>query len=312
MTIMFRLAICSGGVYGTFLVWAIAQERLSSTFDAPLVLQLIQSTLCALLSCLYLRRQTPTPSFSPQYLLVAVSITLSPVFAFASLHHISYPTMVLAKSCKLIPTMLINILLYRSKFKPYKYALVLAVTLGVFIFMYKSPSNSRPNSPLGLVYLLVNLLLDGLTNSTQDAIFANSPNLSGQQLMFSLSLLSSLISLFLLLILPVSPNSLNSLPSALSHLYAHPHLLPSLLQYGLSNALGQLFIFETLRHFGSLTLITLTLTRKLFTMLLSVLLYHHNLSTQQWLGTAIVFTAIAVEAAIKRSEILQKQSKKLV
>ena len=44
----------------------------------------------------------------------------------------------------------------------------------------------------------------------------------------------------------------------------------------------------------------ITLTRKLFTMLLSVIVYKHKLTPGQWLGTAIVFAGISVEAFVKR------------
>ena len=310
-----HLIICILGVYSMFIIWAISQESLSKTFNSPIFLQLTQSTLSVFSSSLYLRfvsRQN-SPSLFPShslssYLLITLSITLSPVFAFASLRHISYPTMVLAKSCKLIPTMLINVLLYRTKFKPYKYLVVFTLTTGIFLFMYQSPqktiSPSHSNSFIGLLYLFINLLLDGFTNSTQDSLFARNPSLTGQQMMFSLSILSSLLSLSLLLLpslFPSDSSSLHSLSASLSYLSANTDIIPSLLQYALTNALGQLFIFETLHHFGSLTLITLTLTRKLFTMLLSVIMYNHKLSTQQWIGTAIVFAGIAIEALFKRN-----------
>jgi len=43
-----------------------------------------------------------------------------------------------------------------------------------------------------------------------------------------------------------------------------------------------------------------TLTRKLFTMLLSVLVYNHKLTLGQWVGAAVVFGGIGVEAWVKR------------
>jgi len=45
---------------------------------------------------------------------------------------------------------------------------------------------------------------------------------------------------------------------------------------------------------------TITLTRKLFTMLLSVIVYNHKLTLGQWLGAAVVFAGISVEAFVKR------------
>jgi UDP-galactose transporter B1 len=49
----------------------------------------------------------------------------------------------------------------------------------------------------------------------------------------------------------------------------HPTLLQPLVLYALTGALGQLFIFETLERYGSLTLVMVTVTRKLFTMMVS-------------------------------------------
>ena len=100
-----------------------------------------------------------------------------------------------------------------------------------------------------------------------------------------------------------------------------PSVVVPLAQFALTGALGQLFIFETLQHFGSLTLVyvlvcfcfvaeevlgltglasTITLTRKLFTMLISGVLYNHKLTKGQWLGVAVVFSGISVEAWEKR------------
>jgi len=80
-----------------------------------------------------------------------------------------------------------------------------------------------------------------------------------------------------------------------------------LAQFAFTGALGQLFIFETLQHFGSLTLVTITLTRKLFTMLLSVVVYNHKLTTGQWFGAGVVFAGISVEAFVKRKDVHAKR-----
>jgi hypothetical protein len=59
-------------------------------------------------------------------------------------------------------------------------------------------------------------------------------------------------------------------------------------------------------HSVKLTLVsvrfsTITLTRKLFTMLLSVIVYNHKLTAGQWIGAGIVFAGISIEAWVKRT-----------
>lgn len=244
--------------------------------------------------------------------------------------------MVLAKSCKLVPVMVMNVLLYRRAFAPHKYVVVALVTVGITMFMGFGGEDSKKHSAkgqgnptlwhtvIGMTYLLINLILDGATNSTQDEIFARY-KVSGQQMMLWINLLStiltSLISVLPLPYIPVlhpSKGGETEFRNALEFLRTHPTIIYPLVQFALTGALGQLFIFETLQHFGSLTLVyvlymgidylfsltdgtrTITLTRKLFTMLLSVFVYNHKLNRGQWAGTGVVFAGISVEAWVKR------------
>lgn len=116
---------------------------------------------------------------------------------------------------------------------------------------------------------------------------------------------------------PFSSSSSSSVPGPLSwsppaalqsirFILSHPTSLPPLLAYALLGGLGQLFIFETIAHFGSLTLTMVTVTRKLFTMLLSVFVFDHRLTLGQWAGVGVVFAGIGVEAGVKRRDVARK------
>ncbi|OSD07144.1 UAA transporter [Trametes coccinea BRFM310] len=257
-----------------------------------------------------------------RYFQCSVFITSAAPFGFAALSYITYPAMVLGKSCKLVPVMLMNVVLYRRKFAAHKYLVVAMVTLGITMFMgfgKEKPSKASKNADLsaytqliGITYLLINLLIDGATNSTQDEIFARY-RVTGQQMMFWINLFSTVLTSFIsVLPLPYIPvlhpsNSGTELQGALEFIRTHPSVIVPLAQFALTGALGQLFIFETLQHFGSLTLVTITLTRKLFTMLLSVVVYNHKLTPGQWLGAAVVFAGISVEAWVKRKDVHAKR-----
>jgi UDP-galactose transporter B1 len=52
-----------------------------------------------------------------------------------------------------------------------------------------------------------------------------------------------------------------------------------------------------------------TVTRKLFTMLLSVVVFNHTLTIGQWAGVGVVFGGIGVEAGMKRREMLHRAKK---
>lgn len=362
-----------------FLLWAIAQERLSAPFKSidgsshkfksALFLGTCQSALSSISALVYIlfrRKSTdtlaqslglqhlepvsngvaipngkhhrhhahpPKPStryshkaLLLRYLQCSVFITSAAPFGFAALSYISYPAMVLGKSCKLVPVMIMNVLLYRRKFAPHKYLVVFMVTAGITIFMAfgndkkgksHASGNGQTQTPyaniIGISYLLINLALDGAINSTQDEIFTRH-KITGQQMMFWINLfctvLTSILSILPLPYIPVihpSTDGQSELWGALTFIQNHPSIIVPLAQFALTGALGQLFIFETLQHFGSLTLVTITLTRKLFTMVLSVIVYNHTLTTGQWLGAAVVFAGISVEAFVKRKDVHAKR-----
>jgi len=219
-----------------------------------------------------------------RYLQCSVFITCAAPFGFAALSYISYPAMVLGKSCKLVPVMIMNVALYRRKFAPHKYVVVSMVTLGITIFMgfgnekakgnsHSSSSSSSSATPyaniIGIAYLLINLLLDGAVNSTQDEIFTRY-KITGQQMMFwinvTCTVLTSFLSVLPLPYIPVIHPSMDGrteLMGALSFIRSHPSIILPLAQFAFTGALGQLFIFETLQHFGSLALVYVFLTHSL-------------------------------------------------
>lgn len=212
-----------------------------------------------------------------RYFQCSVFITSAAPFGFAALSYISYPAMVLGKSCKLVPVMIMNVFLYRRKFAPHKYLVVFMVTAGITIFMgmgddkkkVKSHGNGNGNGQaqnpyanlIGISYLLINLAIDGATNSTQDEIFTRH-KVTGQQMMFWINifctLLTSILSVLPLPYIPVihpSDGGQSELAGALNFVRTHPSIITPLIQFAITGALGQLFIFETLQHFGSLTLV---------------------------------------------------------
>lgn len=275
-----------------------------------------------------------------QYLLVSALQSTGSSLSLEAMRHLSFPAITLAKSSKLVPVLVMNVLLYRRKFAAYKYVVVALVTLGVWMFMAlgkkKAAAVAQGNSLLGMTLLGIHLLFDGTTNSTQDEVFATyGPFVSGTQMMLVMNAISAtylwaallmpegLVSYVCLqvrhffasllhphwiasVLLAGAPTPVLSmtpqLVGGLQFLARHPDAARDVLLYGLAGALGQIAIFETLERFGSLTLVSITVTRKLFTMLLSILVYKHHLRSPQWVGVVIVFAALLIEVRAKQRQ----------
>ncbi|KAA8644673.1 hypothetical protein EYZ11_001911 [Aspergillus tanneri] len=356
-----QLAICVLGIYASFLSWGVLQEKITTfsyavrpptaaepkppteRFTFSIVLNTIQSSFAAITGLLYLFFSTPAgqkmPSTFPTrkilfpLLLVSISSSLASPFGYASLAHIDYLTFILAKSCKLLPVMFLHLTIFRKRYPLYKYGVVLLVTLGVATFTLHHPGNSKKvaekgssgSSMWGIFLLSINLLLDGLTNTTQDHVFSSPQQytrFTGPQMMVAQNVLSTaLTSLYLVLMphlsstgllhnllpFPIPPSTETELTSAVSFLSRHPEALQIVIGFAACGAVGQLFIFYTLSRFSSLLLVTVTVTRKMLTMLLSVFWFGHSLSPGQWLGVVLVFGGVGAEAVVQRQEKKAKE-----
>lgn len=208
------------------------------------------------------------------------------------------------------------------------------VTLGVATFTLHHPGTSKKmaasskesgSSLYGIFLLSINLLLDGLTNTTQDHVFTSPKTytrFTGPQMMVAQNVLCTVLtSVYLLAIpyissngtlhallpFPIPPSTENELTSAIGFLSRHPEALKNVLGFAACGAVGQLFIFYTLSRFSSLLLVTVTVTRKMLTMLLSVFWFGHSLSPGQWLGICLVFGGIGAEAVVQRQEKKNKE-----
>ncbi|KAJ4858914.1 UAA transporter family domain-containing protein [Trichoderma breve] len=327
-----QLVTAVAGIYASFLTWAFLQEKLTTkaygpadapeVWHFPVFLNTIQSLFAAAVGFVYLLASTPKGAAVPPIFpsrrilgplaLVAVTNSLASPFGYASLAHIDYITFLLAKSCKLLPVMFLHITIFRKRYPIYKYLVVAAVTLGVAVFTLhsgrkhkKSTRSEEANVSWGLLLLGINLLFDGLTNSTQDYIFQTFRPFSGPQMIPAL--VSTGIGEWLGMDVAGSAGELNA---AIEFMTKYPAVWKDVLGFAACGALGQVFIFYTLSTFSSVLLVTVTVTRKMFTMILSVVAFGHRLTQMQWLGVTLVFGGIGVEAAIARKEKMDKEAAK--
>lgn len=272
------------------LTWAYLQEKLTTTrhgpahevWHFPVFLNTIQSLFAALVGVVYLYISTPrgkpTPPIIPSsrilapLALVAVTSSLASPFGYASLAHIDYITFLLAKSCKLLPVMFLHITVFQKRYPLYKYLVVAAVTAGVAVFTLHSGSKKKKSSSKlgedanvawGMLLLGINLLFDGLTNSTQDFIFSSFQPYTGPQMMCANNMMSTLVTGTYLVIGPavlaatgagewlgVGSGDKGELGAALAFMGRYPAVWKDVLGFAACGAVGQVFICKSFFFFS--------------------------------------------------------------
>ena len=79
---------------------------------------------------------------------------------------------------------------------------------------------------------------------------------------------------------------------------------------GVAGAMGQPFIFYTIKTFGPLVFTIIMATRQLFSMLISFALYGHAIAPSGVVGAALVFGAIGYRIRRKHAEARAKAAAK--
>lgn len=346
---VYVLPLCVIGIYASFLTWALVQEPLTTKvwphshqkFQYPNVIAVCQAMVAMIVGFLYLKwkqsKYDPIDlikDHAKQLALISFTQSTSTPLATYSLQYVDYLTYMLAKSCKMIPVLLVHLLIYRTPISKEKKIVAVLVSLGVTIFTMggsqpgkKSIKHNVSDSGtlpawVGFGLLGVSLFLDGLTNATQDTMLkkartndtATEKNLktkksdkiiTGAHLMFALNMFIILWNLPYLGIFHK-----NQALDALNVIEMDPEVLVYLFTYSLCGAIGQCFIFFTLEQYGSLVLIMITVTRKMISMLLSIIVFGKNVNLTQWVGIFIVFGGIIWEAMNKKAVITAFKEKK--
>ena len=217
-----------------------------------------------------------------------------------ALGYMSYPAQALAKSCKLIPVMLSRFLIMKEvRYSRREVVQVIAITAGIGIFMLGSDGSGhgakkeKETSWLGLGLCIFSLALDGYTGPAQEKLNKRY-KLSMATMMFYLNAWAvALVAAALLLT--------GQMWTGLQFCMDNPSIVPEAGLFSLLAASGQALILYTLLQFNSLVVVTVTTTRKFFTILLSVVLYGHALGIEQWTGVALVFAGLSLDIYAKYS-----------
>lgn len=176
------------------------------------------------------------------------------------------------------------------------YSLLIGILLVVMNLSLdgKEMYNLQTINPFSLLIVLLCffVLYAGYTNNEQEHIFKKY-SVSSFQMMQNVNLWQVIfLGLYLVFMHQISVyhDSGSELQLAY-HTFSHcPQVRLDIGMFCVCAAIGQLTIFVVMKEFGSLMWITISITRKLFTILVSVLMFNHSICFQQWLGVAAVFS----------------------
>lgn len=130
-----------------------------------------------------------------KYSFASFSNIMSAWFQYEALKFVNFPTQVLAKSCKIIPVMLMGKIISRTKFEFYEYLTAFLISIGMLAFLLGSKSDHHSTSSInaltGILLLTMYLMFDSFTSNWQSDLFKNY-SVSSIQMMCCVNLFSGL------------------------------------------------------------------------------------------------------------------------
>jgi len=181
---------CSYWLYGFFQEKLMTKSRLGATFI--LLVQTIANIIIAVVWKNIETRNTRATTKSktmatklnhPLMFLTSACYVFAMIGSNESLRFVSYPVAVLAKSCKLIPTMVMGSLIERRRYQIQQWAAAICISAGIALFNYSrmpSASNTTTASSStnddnhywkGMVLLCISLCMDGFLGACQGTVF---------------------------------------------------------------------------------------------------------------------------------------------
>lgn len=250
------------------------------------------------LSITYFAKRSDKSSFEHaapfyKYSYASLSNILSSWCQYEALKYITFPTQVLGKASKIIPTMLVGRILHHRSYAWHQYVISAFISAGVSMFLLSRADGAGGGrkTPLsdtttisGVVLIIGYLIFDSFTSNWQSSLFQEY-GVGEMQMMCGVNLFSSLFTLIPLL---EQGNFLKSL----RFMARHRDFAFDCITTSLCSAIGQLFIFFTISEFGPVALAVAMTVRQAFAILLSCLYYGHRVSELGVLGLCVVFAAL--------------------
>lgn len=313
-----QLLIGVGGIYAAYLYYGSLQEDVfrytaadGTHFKQAWFLQVFEAVTNVVVGYVGMRVTGATPDIPLQQFAIsgAAQVTAKACTSLALANGLSYPVATLAKSGKMLPVMVGSLFLGGASYTLREYLQVLTIIVGTAIVSMGKKKSGSSNSLLGLSYIVLSLTFDGVTAGYQKRLQRDMATVGIKPKPYDFMFWTNL---FMCLTAAVVALMLGEMTTGTTYCLHNPEILSKIVQFAVCSAVGQSFIFYTLAHFDPLVLSTVTTTRKIFSVLLSIFFKGNSLSAFGWSGIYLAVLGILSELQSKltvKKKVTMKHTK---
>jgi len=308
-----KLLIGAGGIYAAFLYYGSLQEDVfrytaadETKFTQAWFLQVLEALANVIVGFMGMKLTGATAGIPKKMFAIsgAAQVSAKACTSLALANGLSFPVATLAKSGKMAPVMAGSLLLGGASYTMREYLQVAAIIGGTAIVsMGKKKGKGGASSSLGVTFIVLSLVMDGITAGFQKRLKVETSRAGVKPKPYDFMFWTNL---FMALTAIVIAAGIGEFTSGMAFITANPEIFPMIIKFALCSAVGQSFIFYTIANFDPLVLSTVTTTRKIFSVLLSIFLKGHSLSTMGWGGIVLACSGILSEMQNKAKHHAKK------
>jgi len=239
---------------------------------------------------------------------------------YEMLKYVSFPVQVMAKSVKMLPSMLMGRLVNREQYSTFQYLQALAALVCVGFMNFADSGNGGKAGKkgaggeelgfyyklgMGIAMLMIFFACDSFTSQWQNALYKKHPKLSQTQMMLGGNLLGFLLTSGT--VVAAWPKVQESLAVAI----ARPEVMGRILCLGFVYALGQFCIYSAIRVLGALSFTWIMTARQLLSVLISLVFFGHGINLTKVVCILVVFGIMSAKQLTKAMPKITSGAQKL-
>lgn len=305
LTASLQFAVLVLGVFlffGThnFLQEAIMRVNGFSTYGVMLgYFEVLGVAVCSFIERHYIVKETGRKAPLSAYPLLTLCLLSSSAFSNISLNYINFPTKVVFRSCKLIPTMLIASVVHKKLFTVTEYLCALAACIGLVMFAAADWNVSPTFHPIGLALVSLSVCADAVLPNAQEGVF----KLGSSRLEVTLY-----TNIFTLLIMTVYTLLSGDLMGSLHQIMNSRQLTIYFSIYTFIAYVAISFHMNVVKRFGGVAAVLVATGRKGMTLIFSFLFFPKGFSWFYPMGSVLVLGGLLISSlANMRSKDRNKQ-----
>jgi len=306
----------AGALHACFLSYGVLKEMLVTQDKVASPVLVLSSRLMAIIcGAIAMLLSDGRISFgTPLQAMSAFAFTneASTWAGYEMLKYVSFPVQVMAKSCKMLPNMLMGRALNGTQYSLYQYGQAVAALVCVTVMHFADEHSDGQgkgkhaggevedpyyNLMMGVLFLGFFFASDSFTSQWQTALYKKYPQTSQTQMMLGGNLLGFIFtsgSLFF---------NWAKISKSMGHAMEHPEIMGRIIMLGVVSALGQFCIYSAIRILGPLSFTWIMTARQLLSVLISLLFFGHGINLTKLM---CILTVFAIMSSKQLSKIMPK------